>query len=144
MASANLSQIYAARPLTGAASARTDLYYVADVSEPVVANKDKAHTRDELLRALAESARLGISKYIVPFLPDIVGLTGGGSSKLDGILTGLVVADVQIPFCVDISPNDDHQRWKLRARAGGEVADGAGLVDAANALFVSYIFVRIQ
>lgn len=144
MSSSNLTQLYAARPITGANTAAADLFYIADVSESLAANKDKGITRLETLRALAESARLGGSKYVVPFLPAITGLTGGGSTKLDGLLDGLALADVQIPCAVDLSLADDHQRWKLRALGGGEVEDGVAFVSPDSATFASYIFVRIQ
>jgi hypothetical protein len=144
MSSSNLTQLYAARPLTGALSAATDLFYVADVSETTDANIDKGMTRHELTRALAESARLGGSKYLVPFLPQITGLTGGGTTKLDGLLDGLTVADVQTPAAFDLSLTDDDQRWKLRAKGVGETADGVGLIQPVNALFASYIFCRIR
>jgi hypothetical protein len=143
MSSSNLTQIYAARALTGALSAATDLFYVADVSETTDVNIDKGMTRHELLRAMAESARLGGSKYTVPFLPQITGLTGGGATKLDGLLEGLVVTDVQTPFAVDLSFSDDLQRWKLRAKAVGEVADGVSLIAPVNTAFSSYIFCRM-
>ncbi len=144
MSSANLTQLYAARPLLGSATAKDDLFYVSDESETVEENKDKGITRAELARALAESARAGASKYVIPFLPAITGLTGGGATKLDGLLDDLLVADVQIPCCFDLSPNDDDQRWKLRAKGGGEVADGSGLVAPVNPLFAAYIFIRIR
>lgn len=51
--SSNLTQILAARPLTGAAVADGDIFYVTDVSEATAANKDKGITRTELRRALA-------------------------------------------------------------------------------------------
>ena len=143
MSSSNLTQIYAARALTGALSAATDLFYVADVSETTDVNIDKGMTRHELLRAMAESARLGGSKYTVPFLPQITGLTGGGATKLDGLLEGLIVTDVQIPFAVDLSFSDDYQRWKLRVKAVGEVADGVTLIAPVNTAFSSYIFCRM-
>ena len=142
--SANLTQIHAARPLTGANTAKGDLYYVTDVSETTASNKDKAHNRDEMLRAMAESARVGASKYVIPFLPQVVGLTGGGATKLDGVLDGLAVTDIQAPFAVDLSMADDDQRWKLRAKGGGEVEDGVAFVSPDNAAFTSYIWVRIR
>jgi hypothetical protein len=138
--SENLSQQTA---ITGAATARADLFYTWNVAASGKARSKKI-TRDETLRALAESARLGISNYFIPFLPQVVGLTGGGTTKLDGLLDGLAVADVQIPFAVDLSLTDDDQRWKLRAKAGGETADGVGLVQPTNTAFASYIFCRIR
>lgn len=51
--SANLTQVFAARPLTAGSIARNDLFYVADVSETTAANKDKAILVSELNRALA-------------------------------------------------------------------------------------------
>jgi len=144
MSTERLSQIYAARPLSGAASSKGSLFYVVDPTESSPTNQAKGMNRDELLRALAESARLGVSKYAIPFLPAITGLTGGGATKLDGLLDGLAVGDVQLPFCVDISPNDDDQRWKLRAKGGGETADGVGLVQPVNTNFSTYIFIRIR
>lgn len=139
--SANLTQIFAARPQLGVNSAKDDLYYTADVSQSGI-NKDKAHTRDEMARAIAESLRQGVSKYIVPFLGNVVGLTGGGPNKLDGILDGLALSDVQIPFCVDLSLSDDNSRWKLRA-AGGDIADGLIFISPTNTNFAGYLFVRI-
>lgn len=138
--SENLSQQTA---IAGASTARADLFYTWNLAASGKARSKKI-TRDETLRAMAESARLGISKYITPFLPQITGLTGGGTTKLDGILDGLVVADVQIPFAVDLSLADDDQRWKLRAKGGSETADGVGLVQPANSAFASYIFCRIR
>lgn len=142
--SANLTQLYAARPHLGVNTAKADLYYVADVSETTAANKDKGQTRDELLRAMAEAARIGVSKYVIPFLPQVVGLTGGGATKLDGILDGLALADVQTPFAVDLSTADDDARWKLRAKGAGEVEDGVAFVSPDNAAFSAYIWVRIR
>lgn len=142
--SSNLSQLYAARPLLGSATAKGDLFYVVDVSESAAASKDKGITRDETLRALAEAARVGASKYVCAFLPQITGLTGGGSTKLDGLLDGLALADVQTPFAVDVSLADDDQRWKLRAKGGGEAEDGVAFVEPDNTAFASYIFVRIR
>ena len=142
--SSNLTQIYAARPLTGANTAKGDLFFVADVSETTAANKDKGITRDELLRAMAEAARLGASKYVIPFLPQVVGLTGGGATKLDGLLDGLALADIQAPFAVDLSLADDDQRWKLRAKGAGETEDGVAFVSPDNATFTAYIWVRIR
>ena len=138
--SENLSQQTA---IVGASTARTDLFYTWNIASSGKALSKKI-TRDEVLRALAESARLGISKYIVPFLPQITGLTGGGTTNLDGLLDGLTVAEVQIPFAVDISLADDHQRWKLRAKNSGEVSNGVAFVSPAAAAFASYIFIRIQ
>jgi hypothetical protein len=137
--SENLSQQTA---ITGALTARTDLFYTWSIAASGKARSKKI-TRDETLRAMAESARLGISKYIVPFLAQITGLTGGGITKLDGILDGLVVTDVQIPFAVDLSFSDDLQRWKLRVKAVGEVADGVTLIAPVNTAFSSYIFCRM-
>jgi hypothetical protein len=51
--SSNLSQIYAARPITAANLARGDVLLVADVSETAAANKDKGIVISELNRALA-------------------------------------------------------------------------------------------
>lgn len=51
--SSNLSQVYAARPITGANVARNDIFLVADVSETAAANKDKGIIVSELNRALA-------------------------------------------------------------------------------------------
>lgn len=50
--SSNLTQIHAARPLTGVDVADGDLFYVTDVSESTAANKDKGITRAELRKAL--------------------------------------------------------------------------------------------
>lgn len=138
--SENLSQQTA---ITGASTARLDLFYIWNIAASGKARSKKI-TRDETLRAMAESARLGISKYIIPFLPQVTGLTGGGATKLDGLLDGLAVADVQIPFAVDLSLTDDDQRWKLRSKGVGETADGVGLVQPTNTAFASYIFCRIR
>lgn len=138
--SENLSQQTA---IAGASTARTDLFYTWNVASSGKARSKKI-TRDEVLRSLAESARLGISKYIVPFLPQIAGLTGGGGTKLDGLLDGLTVAEVEIPFAVDISVSDNDQRWKLRANAGGEIANGSTLIQPVNTAFASYIFKKIR
>lgn len=51
--SSNLTQVYAARPLTGANLARNDILLVADVSETTTANKDKGIIVAELNRALS-------------------------------------------------------------------------------------------
>lgn len=142
--SSNLTQILAARPLTGASTAKGDILYIADVSETSAANKDKGITRDELARAMGEATRAGASKYAIPFLPAVTGLTGGGATKLDGILDGLALADVQTPCCFDLSPADDDQRWKLRALGAGEVEDGVAFVSPDSATFAAYIFVRIR
>ena len=138
--SENLSQQTA---ITGTSTARTDLFYTWNLASSGKARSKKI-TRDETLRALAESARLGISKYIVPFLPQITGLTGGGGTKLDGLLDGLTVAEVEIPFAVDISVSDNDQRWKLRANAGSETANGSTLIQPVNTAFASYIFKKIR
>lgn len=49
----NLSQILAARPLSGANVARNDFLYIVDASESTAANKDKGIFISELNRALA-------------------------------------------------------------------------------------------
>lgn len=51
--SSNLSQVYAARPITGANLARNDILLIADVSETAASNKDKGIIVSELNRALS-------------------------------------------------------------------------------------------
>lgn len=139
--SANLTQIFAARPMLGVNTTKDDVSYMADVSA-VGINKDVGLTRHELTRAIAESAKVGASKHLVPFLPLITGLTGAGPTKVDGVVDGLLLADVQIPCCFDVSIGDTSSRWKLRL-AGGDVADGLTFITPANGAFAGYLLVRI-
>lgn len=127
--------------MLGVNTVQLDLFYMADISAVGIA-KDVGLTRHELTRALAESVKIGGSKYLVPFLPLVTGLTGGGPTKVDGVVDGLVLADVQAPCCFDVSLADSSSRWKLRL-AGGDVADGLTFITPANATFAAYLLVRI-
>ncbi len=57
--------------------------------------------------------------------PDIIGLTGGGSTKLDGLDT---VSTYGAGTVAVLTYGDAAQWWKLRTKAIGEVEDGASLV----------------
>jgi uncharacterized phiE125 gp8 family phage protein len=57
--------------------------------------------------------------------PDIIGLTGGGSTKLDGLDT---VSTYGAGTVAILTYGDAAQWWKLRTKALGEVEDGASFV----------------
>lgn len=63
------------------------------------------------------------------FFRDVTGLTGGGSTNLDGIATALFT----IPFLVEIVITEGgllvSQKWYLKTKATGEAEDGTFFVE---------------
>jgi hypothetical protein len=57
-----------------------------------------------------------------PFLRSVIGLTGGGATKLDGIAT----VGLRVPFLASIVISDVLQHWLLRA--GTDAEDGVGII----------------
>lgn len=109
-----------------------------------------AHTRS--VRRLTADAHFTDVIYTIPsesFRGDLLTLTGGGATALDGLATTLLPK----PYVVKVSFADDKQEWKLRARAGGDPlpANGDPLLGTAfvyptdyNAGTNDVIWVRIN
>ena len=82
-----------------------------------------AHTRT--VRLLTADARFTDVIYNIPnenFRGDILTLTGGGATALDGIVTTIITP----PYVVNLSMDDDRKTFKLRARTGADPLPASG------------------
>ena len=98
-------------------------------------------SRDSTLSIDTVTTRPSFVQNQIPFLGSVTGLTGGGSTKLDGQTT----AGASAPLIVALSLNDDVQMWKLRAKGVGESEDGTSFVspDDYHASTNNVIWVRV-
>lgn len=74
----------------------------------------------------AGSTVIPSAKGPVPYYRDIIGLTGGGATKLDGIATVSLPARTRVQLVINDGTYDVLQNWMLYA--GTDAEDGVGIV----------------
>lgn len=74
----------------------------------------------------AGSVVMPSAKGPVPYYRDIIGLTGGGATKLDGITTVSLPARTRVQLVINDGTYDVLQNWMLYA--GTDAEDGVGIV----------------
>lgn len=97
---------------------------LARIAFPIYFQTAYNRPEDPAPEATADSSLAWLARHAIRYYPDITGLTGGGSTKLDGITTTTLAARTLVHIMREVEGYQRLEVWRLAASTAAE--DEAG------------------